>query len=159
MLDSFDLALLNAMQRDADQTAEQLARSVPLSPSAIARRLRRLRSGKWITGSVALLSRRLTERRLRAAVFVQLSEHANRAGKDALLKRIGAATQIQFCYELAGAHDLMLLFDCRDMSEFNAVADAVLVADTIVRRFETSFVKREAKFAPFVALTQHDAAG
>ena len=156
MLDRFDIALLNIVQRDDAQTAEQLAAEVPLSPSAIARRLRRLRSAGWITRTVALLSRRLTGRRLRAAVLVQLSEHANQAGKTALLRRIDAAAQVQFCYELAGAHDFMLLFDCQDMSEFNEVAEAVLVADPTVRRYETSFIKREVKFAPFVALSPRD---
>ena len=156
MLDRFDIALLNIVQRNDAQTAEQLAAQVPLSPSAIARRLRRLRSAGWIGHTIALLSRRLTDRRLRAIVLVQLSEHANQAGKSALLKRIDAAPQVQLCYELAGAHDLMLLFDCQDMAEFNTVAEAVLVADPTVRRYETSFVKREVKFAPFVALTQRD---
>lgn len=156
MLDRFDIALLNIVQRDDAQTAEQLAVKVPLSPSAIARRLRRLRSEGWIARTIGLLSRRLTDRRLRAAVLVQLSEHANQAGKTALLKRIDAAPQVQLCYELAGAHDLILLFDCQDMAEFNAIAEAVLVADPTVRRYETSFVKRELKFAPFVALSPRD---
>ena len=156
MLDRFDIALLNIVQRDDAQTAEQLAAQVPLSPSAIARRLRRLRSAGWITRTIALLSRRLVDRRLRAAVLLQLSEHANQAGKTALLKRIDATPQIQFCYELAGAHDLMLLFDCQDMAEFNEVAEAVLVPDPTVRRYETNFVKRELKFAPFVALDPRD---
>ena len=159
MLDRFDIALLNIVQRNDAQTAEQLAAQVPLSPSAIARRLRRLRSAGWIARTVALLSRQLTGQRLRAAVFVQLSEHANQAGKTALLKRIDAAPQVQFCYELAGAHDLLLLFDCRDMAEFNQVAEAVLVADPTVRRYETSFVKREVKFAPYVALSPRDVPG
>jgi DNA-binding Lrp family transcriptional regulator len=158
MLDRFDIALLNAVQRDDAQTAERLAAHIPLSPSAIARRLRRLRSAGWIRATVALLARRLTDRRLRASVLVQLSEHANQAGKSKLLKRIDASPQVQFCYELAGAHDLLLLFDCADMAEFNAVAEAVLVADATVRRYETSFVKREVKFAPFVALSERDAA-
>lgn len=156
MLDRFDIALLNLVQQDDAQTAEKLAQLVPLSPSAIARRLRRLRSAGWISRTIAILSRRLTDRRLRAAVLVQLSEHANQAGKSALLKRIEAAPQVQFCYELAGAHDLILLFNCQDMSEFNATAEAVLVADPTVRRYETSFVKRELKFAPFVALSARD---
>ena len=39
------------------------------------------------------------------------------------------------------------------MEEFNEVAEGVLTADTTVRRYETSFVKREDKFAPFVDLT------
>ncbi|CAN5232968.1 Lrp/AsnC family transcriptional regulator [soil metagenome] len=154
MLDQFDAALLNLLQHDDSRTADELAREVPLSPSAIARRLRRLRGEGWIARTVALLSPRLMERRLRAIVTVQLSEHADQRGKTALLDRIRAARQVQFCYELAGVFDLLLLFDCGDMAEFNEIAEAVLVADPTVRRYETSFVKRELKFAPFVKLDE-----
>src|SRR5690348_18422992 len=42
MLDSFDRQLLNLVQRDDSRTADSIAEEVPLSPSAIARRLRRL---------------------------------------------------------------------------------------------------------------------
>lgn len=159
MADSFDLALLNIVQKDDSLTAEQLAEKVPLSPSAIARRLRRLRRDGWIRRTIALVSARLTERRLRAFVLLQLSEHADQQGKSGLLKRIEQAPQIQFCYELAGVYDLVLFFDCADMAEFNEVAEEVLVADATVRRYETSFVKREIKFAPFVELTERGASG
>ena len=153
MLDRFDLELLNQVQRDDSRTAEELAASVPLSASAIARRLRRLRSEGWIARTIALLGTQLTGRRLRAIVLLQLSEHANQQGKANLLDRILAAPQIQFCYELAGTYDLLLLFDCVSMEEFNEIAERVLTADATVRRYETSFVKREDKFAPFVDLT------
>ena len=85
---------------------------------------------------------------------MQLSEHADQRGKQALLDRIANAAQIQFCYELAGVYDLLLLFDCSHMDEFTDIAERVLVADATVRRYETSFVKREAKFAPFVKLDE-----
>jgi Lrp/AsnC family transcriptional regulator, leucine-responsive regulatory protein len=85
--------------------------------------------------------------------MLQLSEHADQQGKAALLQRIGAAPQVQFCYELAGTYDLLLLFDCATMEEFNELTERVLTADATVRRFETSFVKREDKFAPFVDLS------
>jgi len=159
VLDRFDLALLNLIQRDDSQTANSLSSRLPLSPSAIARRLRRLRADGWIDRTIALLSPRLTGRRLRAIVTVQLSEHADQRGKAALLERIRKAKQVQFCYELAGVFDLLLLFDCGDMAEFNDVAEAVLVADPTVRRYETSFVKRELKFAPFVELDERSPAG
>ena len=42
-LDRFDRQLLNLVQADSGQTAERLAEQVELSPSAIQRRLRRLR--------------------------------------------------------------------------------------------------------------------
>jgi DNA-binding Lrp family transcriptional regulator len=152
MLDEFDLALLEAVQRNDSLTAEELARNVPLSPSAIARRLRRLRANGTIAGTIALLSRRLTEHRLKALVFVVLNEHADVEGKAALQDRLRKAPQIQFCYDLAGALDLALMFDCRDMAEFNQLCDSLLTADSTVRRYETQIVKREVKFAPFVAL-------
>jgi Lrp/AsnC family leucine-responsive transcriptional regulator len=55
--------------------------------------------------------------------------------------------------ETTGECDLLALIDCASMAEFNAFCDAVLVADPTVRRYETSFVKREVKFEPFVDLT------
>jgi Lrp/AsnC family leucine-responsive transcriptional regulator len=42
-LDRFDRQLLKLVQEDAGQTAERLADQVQLSPSAIQRRLRRMR--------------------------------------------------------------------------------------------------------------------
>ncbi|MFO6446150.1 Lrp/AsnC family transcriptional regulator [Erythrobacter sp. NE805] len=158
MLDDFDRALLTHVQRDDGATAEELATRVALSPSAIARRLRRLRRDGWIAATIALLSPRLTERRLRAVVALQLAEHADLKGKRALLDRLAAAPQVQFCYELAGAVDLQLLLDCRDMAEFNALVEALFESDGVVRRYETSFVKRAVKFAPFIDLAAPDSA-
>jgi Lrp/AsnC family transcriptional regulator, leucine-responsive regulatory protein len=152
MLDAFDLRLLDLVQRDDSRTAESLARDVSLSPSAISRRLRRLRAGGWIARTIALLSPRLTARRLRAVVLVQLSQHADPAGKQALLDRIARTAQIQFCYEISGSYDFLLLFDCAHMDEFTDTAEAVLAAHPTVHRYETSFVKREVKFAPYVEL-------
>ncbi|WP_344699644.1 Lrp/AsnC family transcriptional regulator [Sphingomonas limnosediminicola] len=152
MLDRFDLALLNLVQRDDSRTADSLAEDVPLSPSAIARRLRRLRSQGWIARTLALLGPRLTQNRLRAIVLVQLSEHADRQGKAALEKRLHAADEVQFCYEIAGPHDFVLLFDCASMDDFNSCAEDLLASTPTVRRYETHFVKREVKFDPFVEL-------
>jgi Lrp/AsnC family leucine-responsive transcriptional regulator len=152
MLDSFDLQLLNLVQRDDGRTADSLSEEVPLSPSAIARRLRRLRAEGWVARTIALLSDRLTERRLRALVFVELAEHADRQGKAALERRLLASGEVQFCYEVAGHHDFIALFDCTSMAEFNSIAEELLASSPTVRRYETHFVKRQVKFAPFVEL-------
>ena len=154
MLDRFDIALLNLVQSDDGRTAESLADEVALSPSAIARRLRRLRAEGVIARTIALLSPRFTERRLRALVLIQLSEHADLKGKNALEKRLIGSPAVQFCYEIAGPHDIVALFDCESMSAFNDAADELLVSSPTVRRYETHFVKREVKFAPFVGLTE-----
>ena len=152
MLDRFDLQILNLVQRDDSRTADSLAGDVPLSPSAIARRLRRLRAEGWVASTIALLSKRLIDRRLRALVFIELAEHADLKGKEALEERLRAADEVQFCYETTGESDMLALFDCESMADFNTLCDRLLVADATVRRYQTSFVKREVKFAPFVEL-------
>jgi len=156
MLDAFDLQLLNLVQRDDSRTSDSLSDDVPLSPSAIARRLRRLRRDRWIDRTIALLSPALTRKRLRAIVLVQLAEHADQSGKSALERRLLDAPDVQFCYEIAGPHDFVLLFDCASMADFNETAEALLASSSTVRRYETHFVKRDVKFAPFIQLTGAD---
>jgi len=154
MLDRFDRALLEEIQRDDSQTADQLAQAVALSSSAIARRLRRLRSGGFIARTIALLSPKLTKDRLRAIVLIQLNEHADLERKAALERRLLAADEVQFLYEIAGPHDFIALIDCANMGEFNSCADELLASSSAVRRYETHFVKRDVKFAPFVSVSE-----
>lgn len=159
MFDSFDLRLLNAMQEDADRTAEQLAEHVALSPSAIARRLRRLKEMGAIARTVAILPASLAERRLRALVTVQLSEHAEAGGLAALRERLKSLDEVQLCLEISGSDDLLLLVSCRDMAAFNRFADAELAPNPAVRRYMTSFVKKEIKNRPMIRLDERDAQG
>ena len=157
MFDNFDLKLLNAMQEDAGRTAEELAEIIPLSPSAIARRLRRLREDGAIARTVALLPSTMVDRRLRALVSVQLHDHAPAAGLNDLKERMLGLDEVQLCLEVSGSNDMVLLVACRDMAEFNAFADAELAASPVVRRYETSFVKKEIKNRPMVRLDERDA--
>lgn len=157
MFDSFDLKLLNAVQEDADRTADQLAEVIPLSPSAIARRLRRLKEMGAIAQTVALLPSAIVDRRLRALVTLQLNDHAPAAGLADLRERLRSRDEVQLCLEVSGSDDMVLLIACRDMAEFNAFADSELAASRVVRRYETSFVKKEIKNRPMIRLDERDA--
>lgn len=157
MFDNFDLKLLNAMQEDADRTAEQLAEIIALSPSAIARRLRRLREEGFIARTIALLPPEMVDRRLRALVSIQLHDHAPAGGLAELKQRMQALDQVQLCLEVSGSTDMVLLVACRDMAEFNAFADAELGSSPVVQRYETSFVKKEIKNRPMIRLDERDA--
>lgn len=42
--------------------------------------------------------------------------------------------------------------DCVNMTEFTELCDALLAPGATVRRYETSFIKRDVKFEPFVNL-------
>ena len=65
--------------------------------------------------------------------------------------------QVQLCLEVSGSDDMVLLVACRDMAEFNAFADAELGSSPVVRRYETSFVKKEIKNRPMIRLDERDA--
>jgi len=156
VFDNFDLKLLNAMQEDANRTAEQLAEIVALSPSAIARRLRRLREEGFIARTISLLPARMVDRRLRALVSIQLHDHAPAGGLAELKERVQLRDEVQLCLEVSGSTDMILLVACRDMAEFNAFADAELGSSPVVQRYETSFVKKEIKNRPMIRLDERD---
>jgi Lrp/AsnC family leucine-responsive transcriptional regulator len=157
-LDRFDIALLNLLQADNLATAEALARQVPLSASAIARRVRGLREEGLIAADMALLAPALTADRLRAIVHVQVHEHAEAKGIAALRARLAGADEVQLLLNIAGAFDLLALVVTRNMAAFNAFADDYFAAEPCVRRYETSFVKAEIKNRPIVMLDDEDKA-
>jgi DNA-binding Lrp family transcriptional regulator len=143
-LDPLDLKLLGWVQVDNLLTTEMLAERVGLSPSAVARRLRHLRTTKTIAGDVAIVSERALGRPLSAVIHIQLERHA--LTEVASFKRLLAASEnVQFCLEISGAFDILLLVVVADMEAFNLFADDMLAGQRAVRRYETSFVKRRLK--------------
>jgi len=143
-LDVLDRRLLACLQEDALQTADVLAEKVGRSPSAVARRVRRLRAEGAIAADVALLSDEAAGHPLFAIVQVQLERHAPQAA-DLLRRRLVASPHVQLCCDVAGAFDIVLMIVAADMEAYNAIADGLLEQSDAVRRFETSFVKRRIK--------------
>ena len=148
--DTLDLRILDLLQHDALLTADALAQRLPLSASAIARRIRRLRESGAITADVAVLSEEIGPF-LSAVVQVQMDRHAL-AAVEALRRRLVASPHVQLYLEISGTFDLMLLVTVRDMDAFNDFVDTMLAADPVVRRYETSFVKRRRKFSTALPL-------
>lgn len=142
--DRHDRALLALLQENALATAEDLARDIALSPSAIARRVRRMRQDGTIVADRAEVSEKVAPF-LTMLVDVQFDRHAP-ADVEALVRRLKQRTEIQAAFEVAGAFDLTLVIVAEDMEAFNAFADAALASDPAVRRFETRFVRRRHKF-------------
>jgi DNA-binding Lrp family transcriptional regulator len=142
--DQLDLRLLGCLQEDNLQTADRLAERVGRSPSAIARRLRRLRSTGAVAADVSLLSEEAAGHPLFAVVHIQLERHAPQEG-DLLRRRLVARPNVQLCLDISGTFDILLMVVAADMEAFNLFADAMLAENPAVRRFETSFVKKRVK--------------
>lgn len=152
--DGTDLKLMDLLQGDSLATAEQLARHVPLSPSAITRRVRRLQSDGWIERDEAVVAPKLRDARLRAMVLVQVQEHAEARGIAALRARLGASPEVQLLADSTGENDVALLISARDMADFNAWTARMLEGDPAVRRYETLVIKRVYKQTNFVPLLE-----
>lgn len=142
-LDRHDRAILALLQENALRTADELAGTVPLSASAIARRVRRMREDGVIVADRAVVSEKIGPF-LTALVDIQLARHGL-AEVDGLVHRLAARPEVQMVMEVAGQTDLALVIAVRDMDGFNQFADEALADDPVVRRYETRLVKRRRK--------------
>jgi DNA-binding Lrp family transcriptional regulator len=155
-LDALDIRILNAIQADNRVTAEALSQALPLSPSAITRRLQRLRTEGAIAMDAAILSEELTAGRLSALIQVQLDRHTPE-GFQRLRRELMGRAEVQWCAEVSGAFDLALLVTARSVGELNELVDTVFSQNPVVRRAETSLVKRRWKATLAVPLDARDA--
>lgn len=143
-LDNLDLQLLAIVQTDSHLTAAELSQRVPLSPSAVQRRLNRLRQDGVIQREAAVLSETFLKGRVTGVVHVQMANHAQ-AAVEGLLAHLSALPQVQTLFEISGGYDLLLVVIERDLDAFNAFTSRALASHDNVIRFETTFVKNRVK--------------
>lgn len=153
-LDKLDIRLLNRLQANNLATAEELSATIPLSPSAITRRIRRLRDAKLIAQDVAILSSTIFEGRIRGLVLIRLHAHGDSADLAALRRSLIDTPEVQRCFEITGPFDVAAIVVARDMDSFNEVVDSAIGDQPAVQRFETNFFKREMKNSPWVVLDE-----
>ena len=149
-MDVIDKQLLNLLQEDSSLTVAQLSNSVPLSPSAISRRLKRLADDQVIWREVVLVAPSIRETRLTVLIQVQLDRHHPREWEK-LKQILNKAPEVQWCLEVTGTFDVVLIVSVKDMQHFNEFTDALSV-QPLVRRYEAIFVKRHVKTSPAVPL-------
>jgi Lrp/AsnC family transcriptional regulator, leucine-responsive regulatory protein len=149
-MDRIDAALLVLLQEDSRRTADKLGEELGLSRSAVTRRIQNLRQEGVIAKEVAILSDRFRAGRVTAIVNVQFDRHQPHEA-DQFRRAIRALPEVQLCVMITGASDALLLVSVRDMDHFNILADQ-LASMPLVRRYETSFIKRTVKFTTAVPI-------
>jgi Lrp/AsnC family leucine-responsive transcriptional regulator len=137
------LQLLACLQESNLQTADMLAEQVARSPSAIARRLRRLRTSGAVAADVSVVAEDAAGLPLTAVVHIQFEHHATHEA-ELFRRRVCTSPNVQFYLELAGPFDVLLIVVAADMGEYNDFA-AKMFDQRPVRRFETTLVKKRVK--------------
>ena len=149
-MDRIDHALLALLQEDSRRTADTLGEALGLSRSAVTRRIQKLTGDGVIAKEVAVLGERFRAGRVAAIVNVQFDRHKPLEA-DQFKRAIRAMPEVQLFVLITGASDALLLVSVRDMNHFNSFADQ-LASMPLVRRYETSFIKRMEKFTTAVPL-------
>ena len=136
-LDHFDRQLLNLVQADAEQTAERLAEQVPLSASAIQRRLRRMREEGVIVRYSAIVDSTKVGRPTIFLAYVQLERE-----RPELLRQfrnwLGAHENIQQAFYVTGEADFVLVVAAPDTETYGALMSRMLADNSNVKRFTTN---------------------
>jgi Lrp/AsnC family leucine-responsive transcriptional regulator len=136
-LDRFDRQLLNLVQADSGQTAERLAEQVELSPSAIQRRLRRLRDEGVIVRDCAIVEPAVVGRP--DFFIVALEVERERADLLAQLRKwLTGEAHIQQVFYVTGEADFILVVTCPDTEAYEALMSRMVRENPNVRRFTTN---------------------
>jgi DNA-binding Lrp family transcriptional regulator len=136
-LDRFDRQLLNLVQEDASQTAERLAEKVGLSPSAIQRRLRRLRDEGVIVRDTAVVDPKRVGRPTFFVVSLQMErERPELLGQ--LREWLAAQEHIQQAFYVTGEVDFVLVITAPDTETYDALMARLISDNPNVKRFTTS---------------------
>ena len=135
-LDKLDRRILGTLQKDARRSAELIGAEVGLSASAVQRRIARLREEGVITAEVAVIDPRRVGRPLTLIVDVEVERE--RPELLASLKQwIAAEPMIQEAWYVTGAGDYVLIVAARDVEDFEALMQRLVVENTNVRRYQT----------------------
>jgi DNA-binding Lrp family transcriptional regulator len=149
-MDRNDYALLALLQEDSRRTAEKLGEELGLSRSAVTRRIQNLTHDGIIAKEVAVLGDRFRSSRVTAIINLQFDRHKPREAEQ-FRRAIRELPEVQLFVLITGASDALLLVSVRDMDHFNSFADE-LASMPLIRRYETSFIKRTEKFTTAVPL-------
>jgi len=156
LLDSTDLRLLDALQRDASRTNQRLAADTHVSPPTCLRRVQRLRAAGLIEREVALLSpdklAPLLGHGLQAVVEISLDRQDSEA-LDLFEARVAPDDAVQQCYRVSPGPDFVLIVAARDMPDYLALQQRLFTTDANVRNVKAYFSLKRAKFAPMVPLS------
>ena len=143
-LDRFDRLLLTALQEDAGQTAERLADRVGLSPSAIQRRIRRLREQGVIVRDTAILDPKQVGSPALFIVAIQV-ERERPEMLSHLREALAKESNVQQIFYVTGEADFILVIVARNTAEFDEYMSALVRAHPNIKRFTTSVVLNTVK--------------
>jgi Lrp/AsnC family transcriptional regulator len=143
--DAFDLKILAELQRDADQSMQELGDKVGLSHTPCWRRVKRLEEQGVIRRRVTLLN--AEQLRVSVNVFVNVTlrrhqENALNRFEDAVLD----IPEVVECYTVSGDTDFLLRVLVEDVTAYEHLLKRTLVHLPEVGNLSSTFALRQVKY-------------
>ena len=140
-----DRRLLEALQRDASRSQNELAEESGMSRSSVARRIRDFEALGLIERQVALLNPALAGFTIEVQLAVAMIEHTeeNRLSFERYVGRLEAVTE---CFSVSGERDYILHVVVRDMEAYTDFLNARILAHPTVRSASSTFVLKRVKY-------------
>ncbi|SEF80263.1 transcriptional regulator, AsnC family [Bosea lathyri] len=135
-LDSFDLAILEILQRDNTTPQRVIGEAVNLSAPAVQRRIKRMEEDGVIRANVALVDPDRVGQSI--TIFVQVEMISETADEiDAAKREFLAAREIQQCYYVTGEADFVLVVMVATMADYEALTRRLFFGNNNVKKFRT----------------------
>ncbi|TDJ22542.1 MAG: Lrp/AsnC family transcriptional regulator [Gammaproteobacteria bacterium] len=143
--DAFDLKILAELQRDADQSMQELGDKVGLSHTPCWRRVKRLEEQGVIRRRVTLLN--AEQLRVSVNVFVNVTlrrhqENALNRFEDAVLD----IPEVVECYTVSGDTDFLLRVLVENVTAYEQLLKRTLVHLPEVGNLSSTFALRQVKY-------------
>lgn len=142
--DTLDRAILSALIEDGRLSQVDLAQRIPLSPTAIARRIRALEEEGVIEGYHARIKRETLGLSMTVIISISLDSQSEERLK-AFEAAVEAAPSIISCLMMSGEDDYLLTVLARDLADYERIHRQELSRLPGVTRIHSSFVLREVK--------------
>ncbi|MEM8635169.1 MAG: Lrp/AsnC family transcriptional regulator [Pseudomonadota bacterium] len=149
VIDEFDQAILEIVQRDNQRSHASIGEDVNLSASSVRRRLAKMRESGVITADVSLVDP--------AKQGLTFIVHVSFAREDpeiytAFKAQMIADPTVSQCYHISGDEDFVLIVHATNPEAFELWGTDALMANGAIRRYSTSLVWSRSKFTTHIMM-------
>ncbi|MEM1619437.1 MAG: Lrp/AsnC family transcriptional regulator [Fervidicoccaceae archaeon] len=146
-VDELDLALIEALRRNARASLREIARQIGRSPSVVLSRLRRLESEGVIRGYTALIDYKKIGYDVCALTLLQV-DGAHIAEVE---RALASEPNVRIVFDVTGEYDVAAISVFKSVSELDSFIKRTL-GNPHVRRSVTNLVLRVVKDEPHVGI-------
>ena len=156
-MDALDVKILNIIQHDNRLSTEKIALRVGSSPSAVQRRLKRLREDGIIEAELAIVSPEAVGLTVTAIVGVIIHKERPLVATVSKFKELMLNTpEVMQCYDVTGEFDFIVVVTARDMPEYDSISRRLFEENSNVSRYKTALVLKRIKSQTAIPLLGHE---